>query len=188
MRWSFAELWDTALTFDEFVADAAPQHRALWLAVHRRTALPLWARERIAALAEPIRLVVLAEDWCGDGANAIPVLARLAEESPNVELRMLHRDEHPAVMGRYLTGGARAIPVVIILTENMEELGRWGPRPSELQAWVAAQRAMGREMQVLYAEIRRWYVRDRGESVLREVMGKFASSRLRPYFTGSAAP
>ena len=71
---------------------------------------------------------------------------------------------------RYLTGLARAIPVVIVLTDQMEELGWWGPRPLALQAWTTGQRAAGRDKKDLYPEIRRWYAKDRGESTLREVL------------------
>ena len=171
MTWPFPGLWDAALTYEQFVEAAAPAHRDLWRSVHRLARLPEWARARAAALPEPRRLVALSEDWCGDAVNAVPVVARLVELSPNLAMRVLRRDEHPEVMDRYLTGGvARSIPVVIALTADMRELGWWGPRPAELQAWVMAQRAAGVAKKALYPEIRRWYARDRGESVLREVL------------------
>ena len=83
---------------------------------------------------------------------------------------MLRRDEHPEVMDRYLTGTARAITVVIVLTDDMEELGWWGPRPAELQNWVAGERASGRDKKSLYPDVRRWYARDKGATTLREVL------------------
>jgi len=170
MIWPFPGLWDRALTYERFVEEAAPDHRDLWRSVHRLARLPEFAIARAAVLPAPRRLVVLAEDWCGDAVNAVPILARLVEESANLSMRVLRRDEHPEVMDRYLTGAARAIPVVIALTEDLRELGWWGSRPSELQAWVMAQRAAGVEKKALYPEIRRWYARDRGASVLREVL------------------
>ena len=60
---------------------------------------------------------------------------------PGLELRVLRRDEYPEVMDRYLTNGSRSIPIVIALDEEFRELGHWGPRPRELQAWVMANRA-----------------------------------------------
>ena len=171
MIWPFPGLWDRALTYELFVEEAAPSHRDLWTSVHRLARLPEWALARAAGLPGRRRLVVLAEDWCGDAVNAVPILARLVEESANLSMRVLRRDEHPEVMDRYLSGGvARAIPVVIALTEDLRELGWWGSRPTELQAWVVAQRAAGVEKKALYPEIRRWYARDRGASVLREVL------------------
>lgn len=169
MTWPFADLWDRALTYDAFVK-ASTEHCELWTGVYRLARVPAWSVEAAAALGERFRLVVLAEDWCGDATNTLPVLAKWAEQVHNVELRVLRRDEHPDVMDRYLTGEARSIPVVIVLTESMDELGWWGPRPRELQAWVREQRAAGREKRALYPEIRRWYARDKGETTLREVL------------------
>ena len=99
----------------------------------------------------------------------MPVVARLADAVPELELRVLRRDEHPEVMDRYLTNGSRSIPVVIALTEDFAELGHWGPRPSELQSWVLANRQTIPKSE-LYPQVRRWYARDRGESTLREVL------------------
>ena len=170
MPWPFAGLWDRALTFGQFVKEST-QNCELWTGVYRLARVPPWAVEQAQGLGAKIRLVVLAEDWCGDATNSGPVLAKWAEQTPNVELRILRRDEHPAVMDRYLTNGsARSIPVVIVLTERMEELGWWGPRPKALQAWSMEQLAAGRGKKELYPDIRRWYAKDKGETTLHEVL------------------
>jgi hypothetical protein len=72
-------------------------------------------------------------------------------------------------MDRYLTDGARAIPIVIVLNRQLEELGHWGPRPADLQEWVRNERAQT-GMKPPYPQIRRWYARDKGISTLREVL------------------
>lgn len=170
MPWPFALLWDHALTFDGFVREST-KHCELWTGVHRTARVPEWAMEQVQRLGTRFRLVVLAEDWCGDASSTVPVLAKFAEESGVVELRVLRRDAHAEVMDRYLSPtGGRAIPVVIVLTEAMEELGHWGSRPAELQAFVMGERAKGRTSQDYFPEVRRWYARDRGESTLREVL------------------
>jgi hypothetical protein len=170
VKWSFADLWDRALTYERFVKESTA-HCELWSGVYRLARVPAWSIEAAAHLGRRYRLVVLAEDWCGDATNTLPVLAKWAEAVPEVELRVLRRDEHPEVMDRYLTGGtARSIPVVIVLTEDMEELGWWGPRPRALQEWTAAERAKGRAKAELYPEIRRWYAKDHGETTIREVL------------------
>jgi hypothetical protein len=53
---------------------------------------------------------VLSEDWCGDAVNSVPYLARLAELAPNLDLRVLARDENPDLMDAHLTRGSRSIP------------------------------------------------------------------------------
>jgi hypothetical protein len=98
---------------------------------------------------------------------------------PGAELRVLPRDEYLEVMDRYLTNGGRSIPVVIALGPDFEELGHWGPRPSELQAWFLANRDTIPK-DVRYAEMRRWYARDRGASTVREVLAAIRSSSRSP--------
>lgn len=168
-RWEFADRWEGALTHERFVAEAA-ENGELWRTMTRLARVPDWAAERARALPGAFRLVVLSEAWCGDAVSTMPAVARWAEAA-GIPLRVLRRDEHPEVMDRYLTNGtARAIPVVIVLTDDFRELGWWGPRPAELQAWVMQRRAEGRSKADLYPEIRKWYARDRGESTLREVL------------------
>ena len=104
-----------------------------------------------------------------DTNNTAPFLARFAEAVPGVFLRFLLRDENPDVMNRYLYNGSRSIPVVIILDEAYRELGHWGPRPSELQAWVKENKeTLSKEERLLHT--RKWYARDRGETTIREVL------------------
>ncbi len=169
MPWEFASLWDGALSFGQFV-EQSTEHRDLWTGVYRTARIPAWAVERSRALGRQFRMVVLAEDWCGDASSTVPVLARWAELAGNLELRLLRRDAHPRLMDCYLTNGARSIPLAIVLTADMEEIGRWGPRPAELQAFVLGERSAGRRSAAYYPEVRRWYAQDKGESLLREVL------------------
>ena len=173
MKWPFSSLWDAALPFDQFVREST-QHCDLWTGVYRTAAVPGWATAAAAKLGRRYRFVVLAEDWCGDASSTIPVVARFAEAGGN-ELRILRRDEHPEVMDAYLSNGARAIPVVIVLTEAMEEVGHWGSRPAELQAFVMAERAKGRQSKAYFPEVRRWYAQDKGESTIREILAVMAA-------------
>jgi hypothetical protein len=162
----FKTLWDRALTFPDFLA-ASTKHKGLWEGIYAIARLPVWATGTPAPGTR--RLLVLAEDWCGDASNSVPLVAKLADHVPGFELRVLRRDEHPDVMDRYLTNGSRSIPVVIALDEDYRELGHWGPRPRELQAWVMANRGTVPKAE-LYPKVRQWYARDQGESTLREVL------------------
>ena len=169
MPWPFAALWNDALTYEAFLQQST-QHRELWAGVYRTAVVPAWATDAVARLGRRFRFVVLAEDWCGDASSTVPVVARFAEAA-GIELRILRRDEHPEVMDRYLSpAGARAIPVVIVLTESMDEIGHWGSRPAELQAMVMGERARGRTSKAYFPEVRRWYAMDHGASTLREIL------------------
>ena len=155
--------------FDEMLASAT-KNVDLWTAVWRRAVVPDEFVQRVAALDGAWHLLVLSEDWCGDAVNTVPIVARLAELAPNTDLRVLARDQNLDLMDTHLTGTSRSIPVVILLDEEFNERGWWGPRPAALQQWVlGAGQAL--EKDARYREIRSWYARDRGLATLGEVVG-----------------
>src|SRR5690606_29371501 len=79
----------------------------------------------------PVIWLVLIENWCGDGAQSMPVLNKMAEASPNISLKIVLRDQNLPLMDQFLTDGGRSIPKLIMLDENTSEvLDTWGPRPS----------------------------------------------------------
>jgi len=166
----FKALWEGALTYDAFVAQAM-KHQSLWEGGRRLARIPDWAA---AGTGARLRLLVIAEDWCSDAANTVPVLAKLADVRAGVELRIIRRDEHPEVMDRYLTNGTRSIPIVIALDEAFRPRGHWGPRPAALQRWVLENRPI-LSKEDFQREKRLWYIKDRGETTLREV---FAAAAL----------
>lgn len=164
----FRILWEEGQPFGQFLGDVrnlAP----LWEGAYQHAEIPAWALEAFGSLPHGLRLLVLNADWCIDSATTVPLLARLAEKVPGICLRVLERDEYPQVMDRYLTDETRSIPLVILLDRDFNELGHWGPRPAELQSWVRA-RLQDMPKEERLREQRRWYARDRGESVLREVL------------------
>jgi hypothetical protein len=164
----FKTLWDKGLDFQAFVASCKAEYCGLWQGIYDLARIPAWAGEAVPQGSRR-RLLVIAEDWCGDASNTVPIVAKFAESVPGWELRVIQRDANPDVMDRYLTNGSRSIPIVIALDENFQELGHWGPRPSELQAWVMANRPIMPKAE-LYPRVRKWYARDRGETTLREVL------------------
>ena len=169
--------FDSALPFATFV-ERAQANAALWRAGHRLARVPDDAVERLAALPGRWHLLVIVEDWCGDAVNTVPFLARLAELAPNADLRVVSRDENPDLMGAHLTNGTRSIPVVMVLDEDYEEAGWWGPRPSALQQWVTDE-GMRLEQGERYRRVRTWYARDRGRTTASEVIDVVARAAAR---------
>ena len=171
----FHALWDRALTYEEFVRQSL-EHCALWTGVYRLAHIPAWAIERACEQGRQFRLLVVAEDWCGDASNTVPYIAKLGDQASCLEMRLLRRDENPEVMDRYLTGPSRSIPIAIVLDEDWHEVGHWGPRPSELHAWILEARRATPSAQ-LYPQIRRWYAHDKGETTLREILALLPSGQ-----------
>jgi len=128
-------------------------------------------------LAKLVRLenkqtwLVITEGWCGDAAHVVPVLAKIAEASQGkIDLRLVLRDENLDLMDDYLTNGGRSIPKLILLNEDQEETGMWGPRPEDAQQIMVEGKAAGKEKAEINIELQKWYARNRGEQIADEIM------------------
>lgn len=120
---------------------------------------------------DKITWLVIAESWCGDAAQNVPVMQKMAEVNPNINLRVILRDENPDLMNRYLTNGGKSIPILICLDENLNELGTWGPRPKVLQDWLKKEKANPTmEMSVLKEQFQVWYTKDKGQTLQQEML------------------
>jgi hypothetical protein len=131
-----------------------------------------------AAKATPQVWWVFSEAWCGDGAQNIPVLQKIAEASDGkIELRLLLRDENQDLMSRYLTNGSRAIPKLVSIADTGEELFTWGPRPLPAQQLMAEWRRVpnNRSFEDIEKELHLWYARDKGISLQKEMLSKLGS-------------
>ena len=154
--------------FEQMLATVT-KNADLWAAVWRRAVVPEEYLQRVAAVPGDWHLLVLSEDWCGDAVNTVPVVAKLAALSPNLELRVLARDENLDLMDAHLTGTSRSIPIVILLDAEYRERAWWGPRPTALQDSVSGEWKV-LEKSSRYREARMWYARDRGRTTLEEVV------------------
>jgi hypothetical protein len=85
-----------------------------------------------AAESDRRELFILAatEDWCGDSANVLPYIARLAD-TIHVPMRIVRRGREKTLSDWYTEQGAEAIPVVsvgAIEGDRFIELTRWVER------------------------------------------------------------
>jgi len=120
--------------------------------------------------APPTIWLVLTEGWCGDAAFNVPMLAAIEKVVPEkIQLRIFLRDSNLELMDAHLTDGGRSIPKLIVLSENLEELGTWGPRPANLQTLMKRWKAEGLTLKELIPKVHDWYAADATHSVQEEL-------------------
>ncbi len=117
-------------------------------------------------------MVLLNEPWCSDGSFGQPVINKIAEASNgNISLKILLRDKNPKVMDQFLTNGGKAIPKLVVLNEENEVLGSWGPRPAVL-AEIVKELIAGSTMTLndKIVASNRWYMKDKGQELQKELL------------------
>ena len=113
--------------------------------------------------------LIITEAWCGDAAQNIPIIEKIAAESGIIETRYILRDENPELMDRFLTYGARSIPKLIALdADTLDVLGTWGARPKTAQDLFFSLREAGIEKADIIEEVQRWYNEDKGRTIQNE--------------------
>ena len=116
--------------------------------------------------------VVLTEGWCGDAAQSLPAIAKIAELSEKIDLRILLRDKNTNIIDAYLTNESRSIPKLIAIDKlTYEELFTWGPRPKEIQKMVIEHKKNPTESDAEFNEqLHRRYTLDKTESLQLEFL------------------
>lgn len=134
--------------------------------------IPLAIEKQVNALDRKVLWLVLTESWCGDASPALPVMNRIAEMTPNLDLKIVLRDENEALMNRFLTNGAWSIPKLISLDLNTGEiLGTWGPRPSTATKLTEDfKKQHGSLTPEFKQDLQLWYNQDKGQNILGDLL------------------
>ena len=125
--------------------------------------------------------LLITEAWCGDGAQSIPHLAKLAALNSLISLKIVLRDEHPELMDAYLTNGNRSIPKLIAITTDLQqELFTWGPKPQYLLDRHAAfkQNPEGLSYLEFKEQIHLWYAKNKQKDLEAEIYPLISSTLI----------
>ncbi|HET7700548.1 MAG TPA: thioredoxin family protein [Candidatus Limnocylindria bacterium] len=128
------------LTYEQYKAGMTRNRERLEES-ERRVVLDDEAARFFRSLPRPLKVVVLAEDWCGDVLANLPVLAVLANAVGTLDVRIFYRDQNLDLMERWLNQGKyQSIPVFAFFDEGFRELGHWIERPASVTELRAAKR------------------------------------------------
>ncbi|WP_339341387.1 thioredoxin family protein [uncultured Polaribacter sp.] len=115
---------------------------------------------------QPQTWLVLTEGWCGDAAQNLPILDKIASDTANIDLKIVLRDENLDLMDLFLTNGGRSIPKLIALDKDNNVLDFWGPRPTIATKMVADYKEKNGALDPQFKQdLQVWYNKDKGKSV-----------------------
>lgn len=129
-------------------------------------------QEAVAQVQGPMTWLIISEGWCGDGAQNIPFIEKIAAFNPLITTKYILRDEHPEVMDVFTEDGARSIPKLICMkTNTLEVIGTWGPYPGPAQAMMDNFTLSGKTISGdIKEDIHHWYARDKGFHLQNEFL------------------
>lgn len=115
--------------------------------------------------------LVIAEGWCGDAAQILPILNKISEASIKISLKIVCRDENDALMNEFLTNGSKSIPKVIVVDSNNKIINSWGPRPFIATKMVQEYKAKNGVIDTEFKkDLQIWYNKDKGNSTQQDIV------------------
>ena len=124
---------------------------------------------------QPQTWLVLTEGWCGDAAQNLPILDKIASDTANIDLKIVLRDENLDLMDLFLTNGGRSIPKLIVLDKDNNVLDFWGPRPTIATKMVTDYKEKNGILDPQFKQdLQVWYNKDKGKSVQKDFVNLFA--------------
>ncbi len=116
--------------------------------------------------------LVISEGWCGDAAQLLPIINKMAIDSGKIELKIVLRDENEELMKLFLTNKKKSIPIVIVVEKATGSvLGKWGPRPIGATNLITDyKKEFGVIDETAKTNLQLWYLHDKGISTQNELL------------------
>ena len=127
-----AEAFEQGMSTQEYFGRIKVNKEAI-LKVYDTVEPPSEDRAFFDGLAQPLRLAVFTEAWCGDALTSTPTILRLAEATAGLEMRIFQRDEHLELANSFLPEHRHGtLPLFIVYDTQMREVSRFIETASEL--------------------------------------------------------
>jgi len=125
------ERFGEGLTYEQYI-DQITQNKERFLANYENASIAPDAVEHFKKQSQPLNLLAIGEDWCGDVVAGFSVVAELSKANGGkLNLRVFLRDQNEDLINQYLNQGKfKSIPVFVFFDQNMREIGHFIERPA----------------------------------------------------------
>lgn len=120
----------TALDYESYLESSDPKRAAHWRTLAEKIPeLSTEQTKRVQGHGRELNVLMVSGVWCGDCVRQGPMVRQIADAcGDSVELRIIDRDESEALRDEVRILGALRVPVVVFLSEDFHEVGRFGDR------------------------------------------------------------
>ncbi|MEY3144116.1 MAG: hypothetical protein RLY21_2609 [Planctomycetota bacterium] len=145
-----------------------PARAGGWQAVYDRVTLSGLQRSLLASFTRHMPVLVVSGTWCGDCVQQGPLIARIAEACPMIDLRWVDRDEESEFSTRVRICGGGRVPTAVFAAEDGEVCSILGDRVLARYRGLA-RRQLGAACELPWAEI----PADETAAVMQEWLNEF---------------
>ena len=182
---NFKKYWDSALPINQYLKNllqsikTEDEPKDQYLPINKQRVKRLLNNFKLNPEVESAALnikfnarwLIINENWCGDGAQILPVQDAIARASNGkIEARVLLREENLDLMDQFLTNGSRSIPKTIMLSEDFQLLDSLGSRPSEANSLVKRIKSDPTIAHSYNEKLHKWYAKDKQQAIQTEIL------------------
>lgn len=171
--------WDQGLSILELIAGMTVNKEAMERRYHSIRLLDE-EKARLSAINLHWKLLVMTEEWCSDCLMNLPILARVGEAAPNLEVRFFVRKEWPALRAYFNGRDIYSLPTVQVMDNALQPVGVWVERPQAAHKALAEWKESHPEVENtrrradLTSDQKREMLRKYNEILLGEMEGWYA--------------
>ena len=119
--------FEDALDWQAYLA-TDPEKAGPWREIHERIDLSSDQRSLVEGFHREMKVLCSSGIWCGDCVQQGPLIQRIAEANPKIDLRWVDRDEHADLAEQLKICGGMRVPMVIFMAEDFEPVSIFGDR------------------------------------------------------------
>jgi hypothetical protein len=120
------EFFQTGQSFEDFVKEGTPDEQKRSQRYYDKSAKDISPEEYKIDLVFPVNIVIAATTWCWDSQTNVPILVRIAEHNPKINLTIFNKDRFPFIIDRINNG--EKVPQALIYSKDFYYLDRWVER------------------------------------------------------------
>lgn len=132
--------FETALEYESYLSQSPSYQADRWHDTAGKIS-PLSAeqRQRFEGCHRILNVLMVSGVWCGDCMRQGPIVKQIVDACDDeVQLRVMDRDSNHELRDELRILGALRVPVVVFLTEDFFEVGRFGDRTLSTYRKIAA--------------------------------------------------
>ena len=126
-----------ALSWADYLATDADK-AGDWNTISEKVHLTDEQRRLVEGFVREMKVLCVSGIWCGDCVQQGPLIQRIAEANPCIDLRWVDRDEHADLSEQIKINAGLRVPMVIYMAEDYEPVSIYGDRTLHRYRAIAA--------------------------------------------------
>lgn len=127
-----------AVPYAQYVLTGTDEQQRRWRQFYDLVKLSEAQSTLIGAIGRDMKVLVISGIWCGDCVEQCPMLEKIAQGNPRIDVRFVDRDQHKDLSDLVKICGGNRVPVVLFLSEDHELCGIAGDRTLQRYRAIAA--------------------------------------------------